>query len=337
MTTVQFPKQCPNCRKRYWDQSTRARQPCKVALKSLNSETESLQIFIEEVRSHYEVHNTSFMSNSFPMYGLSQDPDTKEYLIVMPFVENGNLRSYLNQNFHVADWEFKLQLLYSIAFRLSHIHSRNMVHRDLHGGNILVMIDKDGNGRGEISDFGLCRSTADNVEEGDVFGVLPYIAPEVLKGGTHTTAADIYAFGVIMCEMTTGQPAFCDRAHDVSLLIDILNGTQPKILDDTPKEYYQLAKRCLDSDPDNRPGAWELRNFFSNRYVTKSVPPEYRVADERKKNILPQNSHQIYHSDAIYTSRNLGFTKSVNQLKNTNLNQDIFDSSQVNLQIPDGF
>ncbi len=259
------------------------------------------------------------MSNSFPMYGLSQDPVTKEYFIVMPFVENGSLRTYLNKNFHATDWGFKLQLLYSIAFRLSHIHSRKMVHRDLHGGNILVMVDKDGNGKGEISDFGLCRSTANNMKEGDVFGVLPYVAPEVLKGEAYTLAADIYAFGVIMCEMTTGQPAFCDRAHDVSLFIDILNGTRPTPLDGTPEEYVLLAKRCLDADPKKRPGAWELRNFFSNRHATKSVPPEYRKADEHKKNSpLPHSRH---HTEAIYTSRSLNFSKSINLLRFANSSQ----------------
>ncbi|CAG8455775.1 2180_t:CDS:2 [Ambispora leptoticha] len=243
--------------KRCWDQSTdpwtRTRQPCKVALKSLNSEMESHQAFIEEVRSHYNAHNDSFATTSFPMYGLSRDPNTQKYLIIMPFIENGNLRSYIHENFHVLNWEFKLQLLYSIAYQLSCIHSRQLVHRDLHGGNVLVKIE-EGKGSAEITDFGLCRS------------------------------AD--------------------------------------------EEYVNLAKRCLDADPEKRPGTWEIRNFFSNRHATNSIPQEYRRADECKKKASPPQSNYV-HSDAIYSSRLLDLKTMRQTFDTQQLNQMIEDFSDI--------
>ncbi|CAG8487341.1 9215_t:CDS:2 [Acaulospora morrowiae] len=326
--------------KRCWDPSTvpqtRTRQPCKVALKSLN-DGENYRLFLEEVRSHYDAHNSSIYENPFPMYGISRDPSTQEYLIVMPFVENGNLRTYIKNNFRLLDWKFKLYMLYTIAIRLDRIHNMEMIHRDLHGGNILVIIGEDGFGRGEITDFGLCLPER-NVGNGEVYGVLPYVAPEVLIGKVYSQAADVYAFGIIMCEMTTGEPAFCDRAHDADLAREILDGLRPKILEGTPLEYVKLAKRCLDIDPEKRPLIWEIRNFFTNR---RTAPPqEYREADKLIKNSSPRPTR---YPDEIYTSRRLDLT-TLNQSdmlsiqgESTSGKKPIFfsDSGQINLEIPD--
>jgi serine/threonine protein kinase len=66
-----------------------------------------------------------------------------------------------------------------------------MVHHDFHIGNILFMKDKV-----YISDIGLCRKI-DDIDETSIYGVMPYVAPEVLKGKSYIQAADIYSFGMI--------------------------------------------------------------------------------------------------------------------------------------------
>ena len=63
--------------------------------------------------------------------------------------------------------------------------------------------------------------------ENDIYGVLPYITPEVLRGEPYTKAADIYSFGIMMWEMTSGVPAFHNISHDFNLSLDICRGNIP--------------------------------------------------------------------------------------------------------------
>src|SRR6266498_3023191 len=85
--------------------------------------------------------------------------------------------------------------------------------KDLHTGNIL----RDGSWT-MISDLGLCWHNI-SVVEGDkkICGVLPYVAPEVLRGYPYTRAADVYSIGMIMYELWSGRRPFEGRPYDVSL------------------------------------------------------------------------------------------------------------------------
>ncbi|CAI2187821.1 9910_t:CDS:2, partial [Funneliformis geosporum] len=65
----------------------------------------------------------------------------------------------------------------------------------------------------------------------------------VLNGESYTLASDIYSFGVIMTELSTGNPSFYDRKHDVSLALDICNGLRPEFGKGTPEFYKKLAYR----------------------------------------------------------------------------------------------
>ena len=81
------------------------------------------------------------------------------------------------------------------------IHDQNYVHKDLHSGNILQFcVDT------KITDLGLAQSinNSKSSNSSSVCGVLPYIAPEVLDGRPYTFASDVYSFGIIMVEVSTG-------------------------------------------------------------------------------------------------------------------------------------
>ena len=66
------------------------------------------------------------------IYGVTQDPETKEYMIVMQYADNGSLLSYLDQNINKLTWRMKLIRLRDIADYLSDIHSAELAHCDLH-------------------------------------------------------------------------------------------------------------------------------------------------------------------------------------------------------------
>ena len=125
----------------------------------------------------------------------------------------------------------------------------------MHSGNIFShRIDWS-----EIGDLGLCQQVVDKKDNSNkIIGVIPYLAPEVLSRKPYTKESDIYSFGMIMWEYTTGKKPFHDRPHNHLLISDILNGERPQITDDTPEFYAELMKRCWDHNPKNRPTANEI-------------------------------------------------------------------------------
>src|SRR2546427_4453642 len=132
------------------------------------------------------------------------------------------------------------------------IHEKNYIHHDLHSGNIFSYSISGS----QIGDLGLCQQLKDDKNE--IFGVIPYLAPEVLSSKSYTKESDIYSFGMVMWEHTTGKKPFHDRSHNHHLIQDILEGKRPKITEDTPEFYVNLMKKCWDPNPENRPTAEEI-------------------------------------------------------------------------------
>ncbi|CAB4411525.1 unnamed protein product [Rhizophagus irregularis] len=82
----------------------------------------------------------------------------------------------------------KLDAMGYMIYGLGKIHERGLIHRDFHSGNMINV----GNQIISITDLGLCRPM--NAQNNDTYGVLPYVAPEVLRGKEYTQASDIYGF-----------------------------------------------------------------------------------------------------------------------------------------------
>src|SRR5690242_4806033 len=91
------------------------------------------------------------------LYGVTQDSETQEYMIVMQYANIGSLLSYLDQNINKLTWLDKLQHLYDIAKYMYNIHQAGLVHCDLHGGNI-VMHNDARKIQSLICDLGLSQS-----------------------------------------------------------------------------------------------------------------------------------------------------------------------------------
>ncbi|RIA89377.1 kinase-like domain-containing protein, partial [Glomus cerebriforme] len=189
------------------------------------------------------------------LYGITRDSDTKNYMIVLQYAENGSLRNYLDTNGKLS-WKAKILNLWYITHGLHKIHLNELIHRDLHVGNIL-----HDNFNARITDMGLCKpanyKALENTKN-SVYGVLPYIAPEILRGQDYTKAADIYSFGIIMYEIITGLPPYHDVSHDENLGIKICQGLRPRFNIKVPQSIVHLIKECLDAIPLNRPTAIDI-------------------------------------------------------------------------------
>lgn len=141
-----------------------------------------------------------------------------------------------------------------IADGLSHCHQQGIVHRDLKPENILVNAE----GQPIIMDFGLAltkgaqRVTYPNLSA--TAGTPDYMAPEQVEGQRGDPRTDIYALGVILFEMLSGQTPF---TGDNNLAVMAMRLTTPPprldhIRPDVPPELAAIVARCLQRDPDAR-------------------------------------------------------------------------------------
>ena len=69
------------------------------------------------------------------VYGISQDPNTKEYVFVMRYAAEGDFKKYLKSNY--TGWNDKINKLYNIILGLKTLHQEKLIHSDFHSGNIL--------------------------------------------------------------------------------------------------------------------------------------------------------------------------------------------------------
>ncbi|RHZ46340.1 hypothetical protein Glove_624g2 [Diversispora epigaea] len=77
---------------------------------------------------------------SIQFYGIMQDPETLSYIMVLKYASDGNFQEYLKINFNNINWFQKLDNLYRLSLKLMNIHLLDIVHQDLHPGNILSSI-----------------------------------------------------------------------------------------------------------------------------------------------------------------------------------------------------
>jgi serine/threonine protein kinase len=233
-------------------------------------------------------------------------------MMVLDYCKNGNLRNYyLNKKYYT----YTILELLEIANGLLNIHNSEKVHKDFHPGNILndsISL--------YISDLGMCQPVNNkekSVKREGIYGVLPYMAPEVLRGCQYTKAADIYSFGIIMNEYLSEEIPFNDIPHDHILAVKICEGLRPKIPEDVPKFLTDLIIKCWDAKAENRPTAKELCQIlkklneiqFKDDEISSQMKKYEKIMRNRLKNKLNENKSESIktHPQAIYTSRLLNF------------------------------
>jgi len=216
-----------------------------VALKILNNSQGMNASFTKEIENNALLNDSELIVKCF---GISQDPVTKNYVMVMQYIPNGSMKKYLEENYSKLNFEDKLGQLIYITRGLKSIHSQRLVHRDFHPGNILKHVQSS-----YISDLGLSRPTNEE-DDNKVYGILPYIAPEVLRGQLYTQKSDIYSFGIVAYEIMSGlspyvvydekEKCYKEIPHDISLSLAICQGLRPRFRIKIPQLLKDLIERC---------------------------------------------------------------------------------------------
>ncbi|PKC62377.1 hypothetical protein RhiirA1_465214 [Rhizophagus irregularis] len=304
-----------------------------VALKSLDNSKNVTLGFMNEIM----LHNKVKMDNNaiVRFYGITQDPKTKNYIMVLEYAEDGSLRNYLDKEYNKLNWIEMFKYLHYTIIGLKCIHEKELIHRDLHIGNVLKFKNKTA-----ITDMGLCKPadcyTLENMKN-KAYGVLPYMAPEILRGQDYTKAADIYSFGIIMYEIISGLPPYHDLSHDRNLALEICQGLRPRFNIKVPQLIVHLIKKCLDSNPLNRPIAEDIYKILlrwqyePNDEQTIELQAQIKEADEINNNssnsgITTTKLGISYdtHPEATYTCRLLDY----NDLPESKNSDDYYEKSE---------
>ncbi|UZO25434.1 uncharacterized protein OCT59_017699 [Rhizophagus irregularis] len=305
-----------------------------VILKCLNNSQDITSDFLIEIGIHSFFSKEDYGKPSLTSrcFGITKDPESKNFMMVMGYAKDGSLRQHLNNSFKTTKWFEKLDILKTIAKGLEYIHQKGLIHRDFHCGNILKDDDYT-----FITDLGLCRPV--NVKSSqneckELYGVLPYVAPEVLRGKGYTQESDIYGFGIIVYEVCTGLPPYHDIVHDKFLAISICQGLRPKSNYKIPQLILNIIKQCWDADPLKRPKAKKLssllHNLWEGSYYDNETEIKKQIEEVDKINEKLTSSSLLYNGptlsyttnpQAVYTSRLLDF-KNLPKPKNAIDNKD---------------
>ncbi|RHZ84593.1 hypothetical protein Glove_79g42 [Diversispora epigaea] len=257
-----------------------------VCLKKLDNSTNKIE-FLQEFKNQLKFRGEKVIA----IYGITKNPTKNEYMIVMDYAFCGSLRNLLNLNFSKLTLNDKIEILLTIVNRLTKIHKMGLMHKDLHSGNIVNQTSIEC----YITDFGLCKPVMENDPE-KIYGVIPYMAPEILSRGEYTQASDIYSFGMVMLEVLTSYPPYYNIPHNANLVMNIFKGLKPEIKCEIPQSLKEIMENCWNFEPLNRPTATKLKYLLNKfRYF-------YDGNFELNKNFIHYDPTEM-HPEAIYTSR----------------------------------
>ena len=174
--------------------------------------------------------------------------------LVMELVEGSTLRDYLNENGSLTV-EQTLQLITPVLSALSAAHRIGIIHRDIKPENILISKD----GRIKVADFGLARNIAMGqtmtAESSVVLGSVSYLSPEQVQRGVADARSDIYAIGIVLFEMLTGDKPYSGETP-IQIAYRHVNDRIPNIQtinSAIPASVAELVYEVTAPNPDQRP------------------------------------------------------------------------------------
>lgn len=171
-------------------------------------------------------------------------------------------------------------LLSQLADAVSYLHAKGIQHRDIKSKN-LILTERDGADHLVLVDFGLARTSGSRglTKMGEMVGTLAYLSPEVIDGESVGDPRDVWAIGVVACELLTGRPLFSDP-NPVALASAVVSfdpASLPRTLDGAPAWILELVKRCLQLDPAKRITARDLHQALEAH--REDIPGEAVAAE----------------------------------------------------------
>ena len=252
----------------------------KVMHGHLADDSQFKQRFIQEARSAARLAHPNVVN----VFDQGQDSDSA--YLVMEYLPGITLRDLL-QEYGSLTAQQTIDITEAVLSGLAAAHKAGIVHRDLKPENVLLADD----GRIKIGDFGLARAASANTATGAaLLGTIAYLSPELITRGIADTRSDIYAVGIMMYEMLTGEQPFKGE-QPMQIAYQHANDTVPSPSAKNPKvpaELDELVQWATARDPEERPR--DARAMLDQLHDTESLlrtalPPDATAA--QRTMVLP--------------------------------------------------
>jgi serine/threonine protein kinase/tetratricopeptide (TPR) repeat protein len=252
----------------------------ELALKLIRPEIAANRKNIERFKNELKVARKIAHTHVCRMYDLGEDNGL--YYIAMEYVPGEDLKSFIRRSGHLTVGK-AVSIARQVCQGLVEAHRFGVIHRDLKPSNI--MIDQEGNAR--IMDFGIARTfeSKEITGLGILIGTPEYMSPEQAQGQKVDQRTDLYALGIILYEMITGQVPFED---EITLNIlrkhEIEQPRPPKDLNfEIPDSLNLLVLKCLEKPTERRyQSAADLLRDLDTVQTTSIMAAKTRARTERQ-------------------------------------------------------
>jgi len=223
----------------------------QVAVKIFNENTYSFRL--EDFMKEVVIMSLVKHNNLLKLLGACIVPrkENSTYMLVTELMHKGTLMHVIKSNGGPLPLNFILKYSLAVAQGLAHLHSLDMIHRDIKATNILV----DENDIAKVGDLGLSR--VNNLYMTGMTGTPKWEAPECLSSSLYTKSADVYSYGVVLGEMVTGEEPFPEIREMCELKKAVCDQKQrPKLpakAANCPEFLSSIIKACWAHEPKKRP------------------------------------------------------------------------------------
>jgi serine/threonine-protein kinase len=222
------------------------------------------------------------------IYDISEGSD--EMYLSMEYIDGENLRSLLRRVGRLP-FEKALDVAQQLCAGLAAAHDQGVLHLDLKPENVMI----DGRGRAIISDFGVARPV-DQSASASIEGTPSYMAPEQRSSGVLTVQTDLYALGLVLFEVFTGNRASSDNSILQSIANLATSERLPALRGNRhlDPQVEQVISECIQPEPGDRPqyatavaAALPGGGPFSAAIAAGRIPSPVMVAAANRKALRP--------------------------------------------------
>ena len=250
---------------------------CLVTLKVISDRylgDESARLrFLREARAAASVRHPNVAS----VFHLGKTGGS--YFYAMEFVEGETLERLIKRSGRL-DVKLALEIATQVAAGLAAVHEQNLVHRDIKPTNIMVRLKDEGSVTAKIIDLGLAKTLDESASEagisspGAFVGTPEFASPEQFAGLGVDIRSDLYALGVTLWVMVTGQTPF--RGPSAEVMHQHQHTPLPlERLKDVPQPVVVLLEVLLEKDP--------RRRFQNPSELLKAIPTITGAIDARRR------------------------------------------------------